>query len=76
MQYTSPQPVLVGINNKTQSQVLGGKAERSAKQSSQPLESSDLYEIFRLKRASSHLIFLPSAAIKSVHHHCLVSMAN
>ena len=59
---------------------IGVQTERSEKQSSQPPESSYLYEIFKLKRervpVSFYLTFLSSTGIKGVLHHCLASVAN
>ena len=67
------------MNNKNPETDIGAQAERSEKQSSQPLESSYLYKIFRLKRervpVSSPLLFLSSVRIKGGHHRP-ISMAN
>ena len=68
------------MSNKNPETDVGDQAERSEKQISQPLESSYLYETFRLKRetvsVSPHLLFLSSAGIKGVYHHCLACVAD
>lgn len=67
-------------NNKIPKTDIGSWAERSAKQSSQPLASSYLYESTRLKRESVPvtpcLIFLNSAGILGMHQHHPASKAN